>query len=130
MLFFAKHTEDSIGLIFQRRYSGGIYFTGNTEYTPDLLGVKDKMPAILFVCINGKLGNMSYKDAAKLAIQLGIKIVFQSHYGIFAEKSENPDNFVRVLYGPNVNCVCIRLMEKEELYDLTAHLHEKLKNMF
>ncbi len=87
---YAQHTDDSIGVVL--RYGNiTIYFTGDTLYTPKLLLAKKYNPDILVTCINGQWGNMGAKEAARLAESLGVKVAIPSHYGMFAENTEDPE---------------------------------------
>jgi L-ascorbate metabolism protein UlaG (beta-lactamase superfamily) len=91
---FAKHTEDSVGYVLSFGPTR-VYITGDTEYDPRLVNeVKPLKPDILIVCINGKWGNMSAADAAKLTAQLNPRVVIPMHYGMFAENTVDPQTFV------------------------------------
>ncbi|HEY5587098.1 MAG TPA: MBL fold metallo-hydrolase [Ruminiclostridium sp.] len=98
---YADHTEDSIGIIV--KYKGiTLYFVGDSLYSEKLKDVKSFKPDILITCINGKLGNMDYSEAAKLATELHVKTAVPCHYGMFAENTEDPKNFKRALKGSSV----------------------------
>lgn len=105
---FADHTSvDSIGVVL--KYKGvTIYFVGDSLYNESLLKVKKYNPDILITCINGKLGNMNYLEAAKLAKELEVKVAIPCHYGMFAENTEDPKNFKDAL-----NCSTVRYFEME-----------------
>ena len=91
---FAKHNEDSVGYVLSFGPTR-VYITGDSEYDPRLVSeVKPLKPDILIVCINGKWGNMSAADAAKLTAQLNPKVVIPMHFGMFAENTEDPQTFV------------------------------------
>jgi L-ascorbate 6-phosphate lactonase len=88
---YAKHTEDSIGLVLS---SGGIraYFTGDSELDDEVgrgLGCD-----ALFVCINGRWGNMGIADALALASRVDAKLAIPNHYGMFAENDADPEPFL------------------------------------
>lgn len=86
---FADHTVPAVGVII--KHSGNtMYFTGDTYYNTKLL--KNKCD-ILFVCINGKLGNMDIKDAIRLTSEIRPKTAVPNHYGMFESNTENPENF-------------------------------------
>ena len=86
---FADHTPDSIGLVVE--YSGrSLYFVGDSLYNEKLRQAKAYCPDILLVCINGKLGNMNYREAALLAAGLEVAAAVPCHYGMFAENTEDP----------------------------------------
>ncbi len=98
---FAKHTQDSIGVVIEYG-DAKIYLVGDSLYDERLLEVKDLNPNILICCINGRLGNMSYKEAAQLAIGLEVEIAIPSHYGMVAENTEDPNKFFDCLKGTSI----------------------------
>ena len=92
---FADHTEDSIGLVVR---AGGqtAYFTADTLYNPRLQEEAAPFaPDILVPCINGRWGNMGAQEAARLAKGLNVKLAIPTHYGMFAENTADPMDFVR-----------------------------------
>lgn len=90
---FADHTVPSVGVVI--KYSGiTMYFTGDTEYHEKLTNVDCD---ILFVCINGKLGNMNVEDAIKLTKEIHPKVGVPTHYGMFESNTENPKNYTSKL---------------------------------
>ena len=96
---FADHTEDSIGLIVR---AGGqtAYFTADTLYNPRLQAEAAPFaPDILVPCINGRWGNMGAEEAAQLAKSLGVALAIPTHYGMFAENTADPMDFVRAMGG-------------------------------
>jgi L-ascorbate 6-phosphate lactonase len=98
---YAKHTGDSIGVIVRHEHAS-VYFTGDSEYDERLLEAKIMKPDILVICINGKLGNMDFRQAADVAKGLAVKTAVPCHYAMFAENTEDPQNFRRVLEGSGV----------------------------
>lgn len=59
---FAEHTVPAIGVMVE--YNGeSLYFSGDTNYIMKLENIKCDY---MFICINGKLGNMNVNDAIKL----------------------------------------------------------------
>jgi L-ascorbate 6-phosphate lactonase len=92
----AEHTKDSIGVVIS--HDGvTLYLTGDSLYSEKLAEAVKHEPDILICCINGKLGNMDYNDAAKLAGQLGVKVAVPCHYGMFAKNTEDPLNYKTAL---------------------------------
>lgn len=86
---FADHTVPAIGVVIT--YEGKrLYFTGDTCYNPRLAKVGCDL---LFVCINGKLGNMSVEEAVKLTNEIKPKLAIPNHYGMFASNTEDPERF-------------------------------------
>lgn len=98
---FAEHTQDSIGLVI-RAHDQTAYFTGDTLYTPRLAQEASAFsPDVLVVCINGRWGNMGHEEAAKLAGELSVSLAIPTHYGMFAENTADPADFVRAMGGRN-----------------------------
>ncbi len=86
---FADHTVPAVGVVVT--YGGKrLYFTGDTYYHEKL---KEVMCDCLFVCINGKLGNMDVNDAMKLTNEINPMTAIPNHYGMFESNTENPENF-------------------------------------
>lgn len=90
---FADHTVPAIGLLVEH---GGLklYFTGDTEYHPRLRELAGRGIDLMFVCINGKLGNMSAEEAAALTEQIAPRVGIPTHYGMFASNTEDPLNYL------------------------------------
>ena len=94
----AMHSDPfSVGLLLEvdgRR----IYFSGDTLYNPDLIEkvyvlTGQKLDAA-FVCMNGRLNNMNSKEAAKFIARLKPVKAIPMHYGMFAENTADPNEFV------------------------------------
>ena len=98
---FAQHTEDSIGVIVEYA-DARVYLVGDSLYDEKLLEAKNLNPNILICCINGRLGNMSYKEAAQLAMDLGVEVAIPSHYGMVSENTEDPNKFLDCLKGTSI----------------------------
>ena len=93
----ADHTADSVGY-FVETEGLKLYFTGDTLYTAKLLeGNAELRPDVIFTCINGKLGNMGYHEAARYARFLGVKVAVPNHYDMIRHNTENPQEFVNAL---------------------------------
>lgn len=87
---FADHTSKvAIGVVV--RHEGiTMLFTGDTFYNERLKEYRKFGVDILFICINGKLGNMNVEEAIKLTGEIGAKVGVPTHYGMFAENTEDP----------------------------------------
>ena len=110
---FADHTEDSIGLVVR---AGGrtIYFTGDTLFSPRLAKEAAPFsPDILVTCINGRWGNMGAEEAADVARALDVKVAIPTHYGMFAENTADPMDFVRA-FGA-ARCRLLQMYEPVEI---------------
>ena len=97
----AEHSEDSVGFVFEFGSQGSstdtvsVYITGDTEYNDGLsAAVEEYGPEVLLVPINGRWGNMGAADAAKLAVQIAPREVIPMHYGMFAENTADPNEFL------------------------------------
>lgn len=100
----AQHSEDSVGYVFEFNDEGSnadgpvVYITGDSEYWEGMAdAVEAYGPDVLIVPINGKWGNMNAGDAAKLTIQVDPAEVIPMHYGMFANNTADPDQFVSLL---------------------------------
>lgn len=67
----------------------------------------------MFVCINGKLGNMSVTEAVRLANIIKPKVAVPNHYDMFLSNSEDPHKF-----SDNVQNSYI--MDFNKYYDLSG----------
>ena len=90
---FADHTSKSaIGVVI--RHSGlTLLITGDTFYNERLRDYKRFGVDVLFICINGKLGNMNVEEAIKLTGEIGAKVGVPTHYGMFAVNTEDPTKY-------------------------------------
>lgn len=87
---YAKHTVPAIGLIVT--YDGErLYFTGDTLYDERLF---QNECDILFICINGKLGNMNAEEAAEITNRINPGLGIPNHYGMFESNTENPEKYI------------------------------------
>ena len=90
---FADHTSKSaIGAVV--KHSGlTLLFTGDTFYNERLKEYRKFGVDVLFICINGKLGNMNADEAVKLTGEIGAKVGVPTHYGMFAVNTEDPEKY-------------------------------------
>ncbi len=86
---YAEHTVPAIGVTVE--YSGiRLYFSGDTYYSEKLTHVQCDH---LFVCINGRLGNMNIREAEQLAEKIAPRLTIPNHYDMFESNCEDPENF-------------------------------------
>ena len=116
---FADHTVEAFGLIV-RAEDITIYFSGDTLYNEKLFDIADYRPDVTFICINGRLGNMSVGEALIVAERIGAKINIPNHYDMFASNSEDPRLFADNIEGGFI-------MEFNKSYVLDASLLLKVK---
>lgn len=94
----ARHSDPTaVGFIIR---AGDItfWFSGDSVYFPELSPAVRQLagqpPDLAFVCINGRLGNMNLHEAAKLVAELKPRLAIPMHYGMFAENTADPDEFI------------------------------------
>ncbi len=86
---FADHTVPAVGVIVE--YCGErLYFSGDTYYNEKLEDIKCDY---MFVCINGRLGNMNVAEASRLAAKISPSLAVPNHYDMFESNSEDPTKF-------------------------------------
>ena len=90
---FADHTVPAVGVIVKHR-GLVLYFSGDTEYNTELEKLKSFNIDLMFICINGKLGNMNVFDAVKLTEIIVPKVGVPTHYGMFESNTEDPQKYV------------------------------------
>jgi L-ascorbate 6-phosphate lactonase len=115
----AFHSDPySTGLLIKDKQRT-IYFSGDTEYVPELAGLITKLSGpkldLFFVCINGKLGNMNAEDAARFSIDLNPEVVVPNHYGMFAENTADPSYFATLCAAVGLNTKIMRIDTSLEL---------------
>ena len=93
---FADHTVPAIGVIV-KHFRITMYFSGDTEYNEKLEELAKYNIDIMFICINGKLGNMNVDEAVKLTKIINPKVGIPTHYGMFESNTENPENYTSKL---------------------------------
>jgi L-ascorbate 6-phosphate lactonase len=92
----AHHSDpDAVGLIVE--VDGlRIYLTGDTTYAEDLAPAALACGPIdlLLICINGKLGNMTAKEAVKVTAAIRPRLAIPMHYGMFPVNTADPQTFL------------------------------------
>ncbi len=86
---FAEHTVPAVGVVIKHG-ENKLYFTSDTLYNERLADVRCD---ILFICINGRLGNMNVEEAVKITEMISPKTAVPNHYDMFESNSENPEKF-------------------------------------
>lgn len=117
----ADHHIDSVGYVVS---FGGLklYFSGDARYTAQTIAPNVGMrPDIAFVCINGKLGNMNFREAASYCGILGAKIAVPTHYDLIRHNTENPKEFTDALAGLAPE-VCPFVMQLGRVYPVSELL--------
>ena len=92
----AFHTIEAIGLVVD--WNGyRLYFTSDTLYDKHLEDMKEYKPDIMFICINGKLGNMDVDEAVRVTKAINPKAAVPTHYGMFESNTDDPKKFTSQL---------------------------------
>lgn len=119
---FADHDVDSVGYIVE--FEGKkLYFSGDTLFTTRTITSNAGMaPDLTFICINGKLGNMNYFEAASYCKLLGTKNAVPMHYDMIRHNTENPQEFVNAAarVAPSVHPHVLERRKEYDLADLLA----------
>ena len=90
---FADHSVPAIGLVVE--HNGlTLYFSGDTEYHERLCELSKRNIDLMFVCINGKLGNMNFMEAVKLTDRIAPRVGIPTHYGMFESNTEDPQKYL------------------------------------
>ena len=88
----AFHSAPAVGIIV--RHDGHtLYFSGDTVYDERLKELKRYNIDIMFICINGKLGNMNVEEAVEITKTIKPKAAIPTHYGMFESNTEDPKKF-------------------------------------
>ena len=98
---FADHTVEAFGVIV-RVEGKTLYFSGDTLYNEKLFDIAKHRPDITFICINGRLGNMSVSEALTVAKRIGAKVNIPNHYDMFSSNSEDPHLFADNIDGGRI----------------------------
>ena len=107
----AKHSDPwAVGFLI-RQGGWSIYFSGDSLYYPELPGqVADLAQGRLdlaLVCINGRMGNMTWEEALELVSELRPRLTAPIHYGLFAENTADPEPFVQGCGRAGLNCTVL-----------------------
>jgi L-ascorbate metabolism protein UlaG (beta-lactamase superfamily) len=96
-----------------------IYYSGDTLLTDtlfnDVVSLKKRLIDIVFIVINGRLGNMNAQEAIELTSQLNPKLAIPMHYGMFAENTEDPHIFLEGCRQKNIKSIELTLGKEIEL---------------
>ena len=95
---FAAHTVEAFGLVVKAE-GKTLYFSGDTLFDAQLFEIAQYRPDATFICINGRLGNMTTEEALTVANKIGAKINIPNHYDMFASNSADPHFFADRIQG-------------------------------
>jgi L-ascorbate metabolism protein UlaG (beta-lactamase superfamily) len=93
----AYHSDPfAVGCLIKTQ-STNMYYSGDTLLTETLLdeikSVAIQPLDVMFIIINGKLGNMNVDEAIELTKGLHPKLAIPMHYGMFKENTADPVEF-------------------------------------
>ncbi|MGD0803237.1 MAG: MBL fold metallo-hydrolase [Candidatus Bathyarchaeia archaeon] len=105
---------DSEGFIITTEDGVNIYHSGDTGFHEFLFYLSKHPIDLMFVCINGGMGNMGIDEAVKLTRLLRPRVVVPNHYGMFEENTDDPVRFrTRLLAtGADPDCQILKVGEK------------------
>ncbi|MFN3377846.1 MAG: MBL fold metallo-hydrolase, partial [Runella zeae] len=90
-----------------------IYYSGDTLLTEtlldDILSISTCPIDIVFIVINGRLGNMNVQEAIELTSKLKPKLAIPMHYGMFVENTEDPSIFTEGCRQKNIKAIELTL---------------------
>ena len=94
----ALHSDkDAVGMIVKCD-GKTLYISGDSEYSESIAGEVLKYGGgkidMMFICINGKWGNMNLDDALKVVKAIRPGIALPMHYDLFKENSVSPQPFI------------------------------------
>lgn len=98
---FANHTVEAFGVIIKAE-GKTLYFSGDTLYDEKLFAIAQYKPDITFICINGRLGNMSCDEALIVAEKIGSRVNIPNHYDMFASNAADPRTFADHIVGGRI----------------------------
>ena len=78
-----------------------IYFSGDTDVIPEMKKIKCD---IALLPVSG-VYVMDYKEASEAVKMLKPKVVIPMHYGVFAGKDEDAENFKKIVENKNIKVI-------------------------
>jgi L-ascorbate 6-phosphate lactonase len=98
---FADHPCEVFGVSAEAE-GMKLYFSADSLYNEKLFEIGAYKPDISIICINGKLGNMDYHEAAITVQKIGAKVNIPHHYDMFASNSADPKGFADHIPGGRI----------------------------
>jgi L-ascorbate metabolism protein UlaG (beta-lactamase superfamily) len=96
-----------------------IFYSGDTLLTDTLFeeikAVSKRPFDLVFIIINGRLGNMTVQEAIELTSKLNPKLAIPMHYGMFAENTEDPSIFINGCTERRIKSIELKLGKETEL---------------
>ncbi|OGV35405.1 MAG: hypothetical protein A2020_06645 [Lentisphaerae bacterium GWF2_45_14] len=102
----AIHSDkDAVGIILKCE-GKTLYISGDSEYSESIADEVLKYAGgkidMIFICINGRLGNMNLGDALKVVKAIRPETALPMHYDLFAENSAAPEPFIAECLSENI----------------------------
>ncbi len=94
-----------------------IYLSGDTEFFEDVQ-MQAKLPQavdVVLICINGKYGNMNWREAVEMVKLIKPRLAVPMHYGLFAENTVSPNDFLKTCRRVGVNS---KVLQSGQSYNL------------
>lgn len=109
-----EETIDGIGVLITFPDGIQVYHSDDTGYVSFRDYIRRYDVDIALVCINGKYGNMNYREAALLSSKVKAKVAIPQHYDMVALNSEDPQKFVREVkrIAPNKKCEVVPVLKE------------------
>ncbi len=105
---------EAIGLVIETE-GKKLYLSADSEYDKKLINQFTENCNLILICINGRLGNMSLKDALKTVKKLRPQTALPMHYGLFAENTADPAPFIKECTNSGINSFEMTLGGKFQL---------------
>ncbi|MDD4923033.1 MAG: MBL fold metallo-hydrolase, partial [Bacteroidales bacterium] len=123
----ASHSDPfSVGCLLETAEKK-VYISGDTLYTDELaeeirLMVQKKID-IVMICINGKLGNMNWREAVDVVVQLKPRLAIPMHYGMFAENTADPEPFIKAVERFGIKGFIMTPGETKTMSELVSEIY-------
>jgi len=94
---FAIPTDDTdlnhIGLLFEAANGVRFYNTGDTAFSEGLARLLPRDVDLCAICINGRFGNLSSSEAARVVVEIQPRIAVPTHYDMMRCNLSDPEGF-------------------------------------
>jgi L-ascorbate metabolism protein UlaG (beta-lactamase superfamily) len=119
----AEHDGDAIGLVVEHA-GRRIYVSGDSVYFDELArGIVKAAGSpldLVLICINGRAGNMTWRQAVDVVCAVGPRAAVPMHYGMFASNTADPAPFVEAVRAAGIGATTLQVgvpMDLEALLD-------------
>lgn len=119
---------DGEGLLVTFENGIKAYVTGDTSYSELLWYVGKLRPDLMFVCINGRMGNLNPDEAARLARVVQPEVAVPMHYGMFPANDRDPAEFEEALAREGAKAQCL-ILKTGEFYQYRRKTIERIEHV-